>query len=539
MNPFRSGPLIALIVVSLFFVIVGLGLRAMYAPEWQHLDPTNKTAAFRPWAVEADCYSQLARDQRILNGQGLIQNHIAVENWPEGLIPSTTATFDYAILLLYFPLKLLTPYPLDWAGALVSPLLWLGLVLFWLLFRSREFTLLGRALFVIGSAMLPVLVWGTAFGRPRHQSLILALMAVALTAEYERWNVSLIPKRAWNIFAGVIWGLACWTSLFEPVLVITLLVIFNLVVRRKESPAFLISYGCTMLLALALEGYHVFNISSLSDEMYACLLRWLGTIAEVRGIGLETFIGQMTMLSFVAVVPFISWGLLRRKGDRRVDTLLVILTGVLFLFAIFQLRWMKYANLAELFLIVRFCQVDPLRWSRLLVMGFFSLALIYDNGLQIQARAYAPPNQPSPELAKLAKSIDAPGGIMAPWWISPGLLYFSGQPIVGGSSHCGISGIVDSARFYTATSWVDAERILQQRKVRWIVVMDDKEFVYPVLNAERNILGLPLYTEEAKGDAEQTVWQILVNNRFVPTFLRLRAVTPGLRLYEFQSYSDK
>ena len=65
----------------------------------------NIPPAIRPWAVEADCYSQLARVQRILHGQGLIQNHFKVENWPEGLTPSTTAPFDYVILLLYAPLS--------------------------------------------------------------------------------------------------------------------------------------------------------------------------------------------------------------------------------------------------------------------------------------------------------------------------------------------------------------------------------------------------------------------------------------------------
>ena len=107
-----------------------------------------------------------------------------------------------------------------------------------MLFRSREFNLAGRALFLIGSAALPAFIWATACGRPRHQSLILALMAMGLTAEYERWQIELTPKRAWNIFAGIVWGLACWTSLFEPSVVVAVLVLFNLIVRRRENSAF-------------------------------------------------------------------------------------------------------------------------------------------------------------------------------------------------------------------------------------------------------------------------------------------------------------
>ncbi len=121
---------------------------------------------------------------------------------------------------------------------------------------------------------------------------------------------------------------------------------------------------------------------------------------------------------------------------------------------------------------------------------------------------------------------------MAPWWLSPGLLYFSGQPIVAGSSHCGISGIVASARFFNAVSWSEAEAMLKERRVRWIVAADDTRYQYPLLNTSRRILGLPFYPEDDP-QAETTVAQTLVRDRFVPTWLHLRAVTPDLKLYEY------
>lgn len=529
MNRFRLGAIVALIVVWLLSVVLGTGLRAVYAPEWLQVDPTQNPSALHPWVVEADCYSQLARVQRILRGQGLIQNYFTVENWPEGLVPSTTAPFDYVILLLVAPLALFTAYPLDWAGALISPLLWLGLVLFWIFFRSRQFTLTGRALLVIGSAALPALIWATAFGRPRHQSLILVLMAIALTAEYERWQIEMTPKRAWNILAGVAWGLACWTSLFEPTLVVAVIILFNLMARRCESPAFLISFGTVMLVALLLEGVHIFVPP---PEYYEALQRWLGTIAEVRGLDFASFINQMTLI-FLAL-PFLAWRLLSRTGDRRVDLLLVLLTTLLCLLTVYQRRWITYSSLGELFLVVRYCQLDPTRWSRVLALVLFVVGLGASDYQQLIDHAGAAPNQPSIQLKQIARSIDQPGGIMAPWWLSPSLLYFSGQPIVSGSSHCGISGIVDSAKFYTTTSWVEAESILQKRKVRWVMVLDDRAYLYPVLNVERNILGLPEYTEDSKAEADMTVWQLLVNDKFVPTSLRLRAVTPSLKLYEYE-----
>ena len=530
MNFHRLGPVAPFLVLAVACLAVGAWLRAVYAPEWMLPDTTQHPAAMRPWAVEADCYSQLARDQRILNGQGLIQSHFKVENWPEGLIPSTTAPFDYAILLLWAPLALATKHPLDWAGALISPALWLALVFFWMVIRSRDFNLVGRALLLIGSAALPAFIWATACGRPRHQSLILALMAMGLTAEYERWPVELNPKRAWHLFAGVAWGLACWTSLFEPALVVTVLIAFNLIVRRRENSTFLVSFGVVMLVALALEGVHIFVPP---EPSLAPLARWLSTIAEVRGVGITSFLRQMTFLSFVTLVPFVSWRLCRREGDRRTDLLLILLTIMLALLSFVQQRWVYYANAAELFLIARYCQFAPMRWTRLLVMGLFFFGLIYDNVLQVQGRLHAPPNQPSLELLQISRAIDGPGGIMAPWWLSPGLLYFSGEPIVSGSSHCGISGIVASAEFFASGSWEDAERILQARRVRWIVVWDDPQMVYPLLDNSRQILGQPPYSDDDGNLAEATVTQVLVEDRDVPSWLRLRGVTPQMKLYEY------
>jgi hypothetical protein len=523
----------------------------------------------RPWVVEADCYSQLARVQRILKGQGLIQNHFAVENWPEGLAPSTTAPFDYAILLLYAPLSLFTQHPLDWAGAVVSPALWVALLLFWMLFRSREFNLTGRALFMIGSAALPAIIWATACGRPRHQSLILALMAMALTAEYERWHIELTPKRAWNIFAGVVWGLACWTSLFEPFIVVTLLVLFNLVVRRRENLAFLVGFGIVALAMVLLEGRHIFdnifNIYSLTPEYRQYALNWLGTIAEVRPIPFAGMMQQMTLiLVFVPLLAAaLAWRMCTRPNGDRTDALLILLTLVLSVLTAFQGRWIYYASLAELFLVVRYLQAAPDRciqfvnmiavaWktgvpafenafyatascaAQVVILAIFLIGMADADYELIEVRASAPANQPSLELAQISRSIDGPGGIMAPWWLSPGLLYFSGQPIVSGSSHCGISGIVASAKFFSATSWADAERILRERQVRWIVVWDDQQYIYPLLNSSRGILGLPYASDDAKGDADSTVAQLLItDSKYLPTSLRLRSVRPQFKLYEF------
>ncbi len=102
-----------------------------------------------------------------------------------------------------------------------------------------------------------------------------------------------------------------------------------------------------------------------------------------------------------------------------------------------------------------------------------------------------------------------------------------------------MSGIVDSAKFFTATSWTEAEQILDQRKVRWIVVWDDPRLVYPVLSNSQRILGLPQATDEDPGNADLTVAQMLIEDRVVPTALQLRGVIENekgnekFKLYEY------
>jgi asparagine N-glycosylation enzyme membrane subunit Stt3 len=523
------------IAVVVAAIACGGWLRAVYQPEWQ---PQPTAQGPRPFPVEADCYSQLARVQRILHGGALIQNHFTVENWPQGLTPSTTAPFDYVILALYAPLTLFTHYPLDWAGALVSPVLALALVAFWIFFRSNIFHRTGRAALLVGLALMPALIWATAFGRPRHQSLILVLLALVLTAEYERWEKQ--AARSWHIAAGLLWGLLCWTSLYEPLFIVVLLVAFNFIFRRRESAAFGISFGIVMLLALLIEGVHVYIPP---PEARFALTNWLRFIAEMQGMQFQKFLDAITFSGgtetsiwstgsflFLLAVPWMVYRLWCKRNP--CDWFLMGLTILLSLLALYQLRWIPYASLAELFVLARYFQVEPLVWPRLLLAAVFCFNAALANNAQIRVAQASPPNQPSLELSQLAHSIDQPGGILAPWWLSPGLLYFSGQPIVSGSSHCGISGIVASAEFFATTSWTDADTILQRRKVRWVVVWDEPKYMYPLLASSQEILGLPVSTDEQPGDATATVAQILVADRDLPTNFHLRAVTQHFKLYE-------
>jgi hypothetical protein len=281
-----------------------------------------------------------------------------------------------------------------------------------------------------------------------------------------------------------------------------------------------------------------------SPERQPVLANWLGSIAEMRGMEVHAFINAITFSAgsekmsgwdipaFIVLIflPWMAFVLWQEKNltDRFVMGLAIFLGG----FALFEQRWLPYASLAEIVLLARYAQTAPLDWTRLLPGAALLLNLGVANYVQIATGRSSPPNQPSPELALISSSIDQPGGILAPWWLSPGLLYFSGQPIVSGSSHCGITGIVASAQFFATTSWAKADEILRERKVRWVVVWDEPKYMYPLLGSSQEILGEKASTDQDKGAADATVAQTLVTDSDVPSELRLRAVTTHFKLYQ-------
>jgi hypothetical protein len=114
---------------------------------------------------------------------------------------------------------------------------------------------------------------------------------------------------------------------------------------------------------------------------------------------------------------------------------------------------------------------------------------------------------------------------LAPWWLSPQIAYWSGQPGIAGTSHQSLAGIVDSARFFLAENESAAAKILRARGVRYVVVHDipiddgkthDEDInphQYPAVNNAALILGLPL-------PATPLGYRLAEHPRLAPPFLR-------------------
>ena len=173
----------------------------------------------RVYFTDADCYARMMRVRICAEHPGTIVRHHDFENFPQGTTPHTTAPFDYLILVLALALEPFTVQSFDLAGALVSPNLGLagGLFLWW---WSRRMNLRYRWIALILYAISPILVHGTELGRPDHQSLLMLLVTVGICAEWSLWREQ---SRAWSIISGLVWGLAFWVSLYEPLILFVIL----------------------------------------------------------------------------------------------------------------------------------------------------------------------------------------------------------------------------------------------------------------------------------------------------------------------------
>jgi hypothetical protein len=96
----------------------------------------------------------------------------------------------------------------------------------------------------------------------------------------------------------------------------------------------------------------------------------------------------------------------------------------------------------------------------------------------------------SVQLRELARVIRSPEvhPFLAPWWLSPSIAYWSGQPGVAGSSHESLDGIAESARFFLTEDAVNGRQILTEREVVWVFAYDSDR----VAENSGAILGLSI-----------------------------------------------
>ncbi|MDP9291967.1 MAG: hypothetical protein M3O82_06360 [Verrucomicrobiota bacterium] len=422
--------------------------------------------------VDADCYSRMTRVRTVIEHPGVILRHHDFENYPTGTTPHTTAPFDYLIAAIAWGLKPFSKNHVDLAGAIVSPILGLFTTAFlwiWSRFLVHRF----RKVMMFLVAMSPVLVHGTILGRPDHQSLLIFLMTVALGAELA---IASAPAVGWGIISGIAWGLGLWVSLYEPLILMAALFLTKLfffrpkLFVRERVPGYLLLLA-VLGIAYALEGWRL-TVPDATTMHY--FQNWKRSIGELSSISIISPLLFRWVGFGLIVAPIL---LAARLRDAKRSILLLVLLVVTFALTLYQARWGYFFVLVFSMSLPWQLSLFKRQWLiwTIFILSLWPVLREWDDMLHPDA---ALKNE---ERADKILSRDAAqhvtGAMLAPWWFSPQLVYWSGQPAVAGSSHESLPGIVDSARFYLTEDPAEALAILKNRRVKEVVAYDSNRLV--------------------------------------------------------------
>ncbi|MEI6351050.1 MAG: hypothetical protein WCP06_08085 [Verrucomicrobiota bacterium] len=509
-------------LATLGVLIVLLALTA-WARLWNASDVFVEGKTF---FMDPDCYSRMTRVEQIVEHPGTIIHRHDFENWPLGTQPHTTAPFDYltaALAVALRPVAPPSPTALDLAGAFISPLLGLATALFAWIWAGR-LKLPFRVPMIVLLATSSILIHGTALGRPDHQSLLILCMAVALGAEAALFAK---PSRGWAVVGGVAWGLGLWVSLYEPLALLLAVFLIGLVFNRKSlvaperRPGWL-AMIFVLLIAACVDGWRMPVIDPVLRDYFG---NWSLTIGELNRTGLGTLVGWCGYLLIAAPLLLVA----RVKKDRVAGFWLCLLSLTAGL-SLWQARWGYFLALVFALALPTMLQAFPKRWVALVV---FALALYpiaregrqriapdeNEAGLRMERR------QDALALFDVAQQLRGAHRlpVLAPWWQSPALAYWSGQPCVAGSSHESLSGTVASARFFLSTDPTAAADVLIQRKVACVVAYDPTR----VLTTSNTIL----HPSAPLKDPEGTMAYLLYTHREVPPFLKFAYSNAAFRVF--------
>src|SRR5438552_4256909 len=495
--------------------------------------------------VDADCYARMTRVRLCHTTPGLIVRHHDFENFPQGTTPHTTAPLDYVILGLSLLLKPFTTHTLDLAGVFVSPLLALlgGWVLWWWS-RQRQFQY--RWVMLIVYAISPILVHGTALGRPDHQSLSILLVAIAICAAWSFQNLQALNVssddiresrialriRGWAMISTTAWALAIWVSAYEPLVLFLIVITTSFLVNRRalfgrDRRAGWVLFAVIVVIALLIER----RIPSLSIFHSIAIFRnWSRTVGELVHVSPTNPVWLHWCVYFLLITPVLIWiSMSRDRGRSEVAArwfVLVLLVATYGL-TIWQARcgyfFVLIFSLALPFLLAPI-KSPPAVWIAF-ALSIFPILRDWDERLwpnETQLAARVERRSESVQLRELALSLRSRDvhPFLAPWWLSPSVAYWSGQPGVAGSSHESLNGNEDSARFFLSDDLQRAREILQSHRVTWVFAYDSERMAQncaAILNPALPLHPLCRVLDRSPGQA--------------PRFLIFTAQTAAFKLY--------
>jgi hypothetical protein len=465
--------------------------------------------------LDPDCYARMTRARICFAHPGTVVRHHDFENYPIGTSPHTTAPLDYCIVAVAAVLSSLTRNALDLAGAVISPLIAIALGIF-LCFWTRAMRLPFRWGILLLYLLSPILAHGFALGRPDHQSLVLALVAVALCAE---WTLAERVSQLWSLVSGLSWGLALWVSPYEPVILFALLL--SLRARHifaHDRKVGWIAFGAVIALTLLIERRIPLSPDSATINE---LENWSATIGELAHVPITSTLWFQWCGWLLILTPILGWATWR--NPTRFMTAFLFVT---FLFTLWQARWGYFFTLFFALClpeILRALRNPFLAWAAFAV-GLFPIAQAWDRTFSEDEAIRRVENRLELiELRTVAHELDGP--FIAPWWFSPALTYWSGEPGVAGSSHESIGGIIESAKFFAAENTAEAMDICLRRHAKWVVSYDAGR----IAENTARILKVPI-------SSRAMAYVLDRNASSAPSFLQLEAQTGRCKAFRLQAY---
>lgn len=456
--------------------------------------------------TDGDCYARMTR-VRLLQEHPLapVRQH-DFENYPIGTQAHTTAPLDYLIAAFAVVLRFFSRESLPLAGAWISPLLGvltLGSLAVWL----RKIPFGGATILLL--AVSPIISHGFLLGRPDHQSLLMLLIAVALAAEVDMWTGK--PRRR---ISAVAWALALWVSLFEPLILLSAILLLRACARRllfARTP--MVIFGAILLTGFLVDGFHV----AAFDTHFSS---WALNIGELRHASLPVLFSWAGWLAVLAPIGLLAGYFKKREP---VFLLLCVLTVLLAGLTFWHLRW-------GYFFVIAFALSLPwllalVRWKALgwcvLLISLWPVASYWDGTLYPDDDAFRVRGESVVDAVALRDAaIQLRGlpvrGVIAPWWFSPAIVWWSGQPCVAGTSHQSLPGIVDASEFFLSEG--SGQEILLKRKAGYIIAYEPDRVISnaaQILNraAPSNPLARRLYEHPRLTD-----FRLLYANRFFKVF---------------------
>ena len=419
--------------------------------------------------LDGDCFSRMTRVRMIEEGGLRSIRHHGWENFPQGTTPHTTMPLDALIAGLSQILRPFSERHLALAGAWISPLLGAGLLVFLAAWSAAGALPYRRAMLLLVAAS-PIIAHGFQLGRPDHQSLLMLLLGVALAAEVEIWNGR---SSGWRYASAGAWALALWVSLFEPAILLGVVLLARGLCRGLRSPAQArntTGWVRPVMLFLGILALALWIDGSRAAGFHPAFARWALNIGELRSAGWGGIFSWCGWL--LAAAPLLlAWRWIR--GRERLCGLWLGLLTITVGLSLYHARWGYF--LALVFAMSLPWILPALRKPWLAWLVFFSslwpVAAEWDRRLYpddevFRARVENIADAVALREAALSLRERPAGGVVAPWWFCPAIVWWSGQPCLGGSSHQSLPGIVESSEFYLAAE-PDPD-FLQKRKVLYI-----------------------------------------------------------------------